>query len=64
MIGEGFNGGIRLVTGDNNAPTSSNQTLGGSGGDFSKYAIWIDRAFLSYDVGPGHGEELVFLGIQ
>ncbi len=61
MIGEGFNGGIRLVTGDNNAPTSSNQTLGGSGGDFSKYAIWIDRAFLSYDVGPGHGEELVFL---
>lgn len=61
MLGDGFNGGIRLATGDSNSPTSTNQTLGGSGGNFSKYAIWLDRAFLSYDAGPGDGEELVFM---
>ncbi|MES2475617.1 MAG: putative porin [Verrucomicrobiota bacterium] len=61
MLGDGFNGGLRIATGDNNSPTSPNQTLGGSGGNFSKYAIWLDRAFLSYDAGPGDGEELTFL---
>ncbi len=61
MLGDGFNGGIRLATGESNSPTSPNQTLGGSGGNFSKYAIWLDRAFLSYDAGPGDGEELVFM---
>ncbi|RZJ80509.1 MAG: hypothetical protein EON88_31910, partial [Brevundimonas sp.] len=61
MLGDGFNGGLRVATGDSNSPTSPNQTLGGSGGNFSKYAIWLDRAFLSYDAGPGDGEELVFL---
>ena len=61
MLGDSFNGGIRLATGDSNSPTSPNQTLGGSGGNFSKYAIWLDRAFLSYDAGPGDGQELVFL---
>jgi hypothetical protein len=60
MLGEGFNGGIRLATGSDNSPTSTNQTLGGNGGNFSKYAIWLDRAFLSYDAGPGDGEELLF----
>ena len=61
LLGDGFNGGIRLATGDTNSPTSPNQTLGGSGGNFSKYAIWLDRAFLSYEAGPGDGEELTFL---
>jgi hypothetical protein len=61
MLGDGFNGGIRLATGDSSTPTSTNQSLGGSGGNFSKYAIWLDRAFLSYDAGPGDGEELVFM---
>ncbi|MES2475935.1 MAG: putative porin [Verrucomicrobiota bacterium] len=61
MLGEGFNGGIRLATGSDNSPTSTNQTLGGSGGNFSKYAIWLDRGFLSYDAGPGDGEELLFM---
>ena len=61
MLGEGFNGGIRLATGDSNTPTSTNQSLGGSGGNFSKYAIWLDRAFVSYDAGPGDGQELTFL---
>jgi hypothetical protein len=61
LLGDGFNGGIRLATGENSSPTTPNQTLGGSGGNFSKYAIWLDRAFLSYDAGPGDGEELKFL---
>jgi hypothetical protein len=61
MLGEGFNGGLRIATGDSNSPTSPNQTLGGNGGNFSKYAIWLDRAFLSYDAGPGDGQELVFM---
>jgi hypothetical protein len=61
MLGEGFNAGIRIATGDTNTPISTNQTLGGSGGDFSKYPIWLDRAFISYDAGPGDGEELKFI---
>ena len=60
-LGDGFNGGIRLASGSDSSPTSTNQSLGGSGGNFSKYAIWLDRAFLSYDAGPGDGEELKFL---
>jgi hypothetical protein len=63
MLGDGFNGGIRLATGDSSTPTSTNQTLGASGGNFSKYAVWLDRAFVSYDAGPGDGDgqELKFL---
>jgi len=62
MLGDGFEAGIRLATGESNSPTSPNQTLGG-GGNFSKYAIWLDRAFLSWDMGPRNndGEELTFL---
>ncbi len=63
MLGDGFNGGIRLATGESNSPTSPNQSLGANGGNFSKYAIWLDRAFLSYDAGPrlGDGQELTLL---
>jgi hypothetical protein len=61
MLGDGFNGGIRLATGSDNSPTTTNQSLGGSGGNFSRYAIWLDRAFVSYDAGPGDGEELLLL---
>ncbi len=45
--------GLRLGTGNNNSPVSGNQTLGqaggGQGGNFSKYAIWLDRAFVRYE---------------
>jgi len=61
MLGDGWNAGLGMGTGNTNAPLSANQTLGGSGGDFSKYSIWLDRAFISYDAGPGDGEELTFL---
>jgi hypothetical protein len=49
MLGDGFTGGLRVATGDSNSPVSPNQSLGGSGGDFSKYQIWLDRAFIAYD---------------
>ena len=53
-LGDGFWGGIRLVTGDTNTPVSANQSFGlanqGQGGNFSKYAIWLDRAFIKYEL--------------
>ena len=61
-LGDGFNAGVRIATGESNSPTSPNQTFGASGGNFSKYSLWLDRAFISYDAGPGDGEELTFLG--
>jgi len=52
-LGENFTSGFRVATGDNNSPVTTNQTLGAAGnaqgGNFSKYAIWLDRAFLRYD---------------
>jgi hypothetical protein len=44
----GFSAGLRIATGENNSPVSTNQTFGASGGNFSKYALWLDRAFLKY----------------
>lgn len=35
---------------------SLNQTFGGNGGNFSKYSVWLDRAFIKYE--PWH--ELAF----
>lgn len=61
MLGDGFTAGFSLGTGESNSPTSPNQSLGANGGNFSKYQIWLDRAFLAYDAGPGDGEELVFM---
>jgi hypothetical protein len=37
---------IRIATGNDNTPVSENQTLG-QPGDFSKYAIYIDRAYVN-----------------
>jgi hypothetical protein len=53
---DGFTAGIRMATGANNSPVSTNQTLGsasagsgGQGGNFSKYELWLDRAFVKYE---------------
>ncbi len=52
-LGEGFTAGVRIGTGHDNQPVSMNQSLGkasgGQGGNFSKYAVWLDRAFLKYE---------------
>ena len=54
-LGEDWTAGIRLATGENNSPVTTNQSLGlanqGQGGNFSKYAIWLDRAFFKYEFG-------------
>lgn len=51
-LDEGFTAGLRLATGENNNPVTASQSLGvansAQGGDFSKYAVWLDRAFLKY----------------
>jgi hypothetical protein len=56
-MGEGFRAGARVATGESNSPVTTNQSLGASGGNFSKYALWLDRAFITYrsggDNGPG-----------
>jgi hypothetical protein len=54
QLGDGFTAGLRIATGENNSPVTTNQTLGGvsggQGGNFSKYAIWLDRGFLKYEL--------------
>ncbi len=54
-LGEGFTMGIRLGSGQDDSPVTGNQSLGaannGQGGNFSKYQVWIDRAFLKYTLG-------------
>lgn len=49
-LGEGFTAGLRIATGENNSPVSTNQSLGSDGG-FSKYSIWLDRGFVKYEFG-------------
>jgi hypothetical protein len=50
--------GIRLATGENGAPVSTNQTLGANGGDFSKYPVWLDRAFIRVGTPPDASRSL------
>ncbi|MCB1276970.1 putative porin, partial [Prosthecobacter sp.] len=67
---DGFTAGIRLASGTNNAPVSTNQTLGGvgqggqtQGGSFSKYQMWLDRAFIKYEASLlEHANVLLLLG--
>ncbi len=37
---------IRVATGENNSPVSTNQTLGSN---FDKYQLWLDRAYIILD---------------
>ncbi len=54
-VTEHFTMGGRIATGENNSPVTTNQTIGlanqGQGGNFSKYAIWLDRAYMRYELG-------------
>ncbi len=63
-LGEGFTAGLRFATGENNSPVTQNQSLGaagsGQGGNFSKYAVWLDRGFLKYEVGGLPDQDLAF----
>ncbi len=44
-VASGFSAGLRLASGENNSPVSTNQTLGSF---FSKDPFWLDRAFIRY----------------
>jgi Putative porin len=61
-LGQNFSVGIRGATGNDDSPVSENQSLGtanqAQGGDFSKYSIWLDRAFLKYEVGGKPDEDV------
>lgn len=63
-LGQGWSAGIRLATGDNNSAVSANQSFGlanqSSGGNFSKYAIWLDRAFIKGEIGGQPNKNLSF----
>lgn len=63
-LSDGFTAGFRVATGENNSPTSPNQSMGvanqGQGGNFSKYAIWLDRAFLKYETSADRDRQLAF----
>jgi len=56
-LDDNFSAGIRIATGENNSPVTANQSFGlanqGQGGQFSKYALWLDRAYIRYDLGGG-----------
>ena len=58
----GFTAGLRLATGSDDQPVSQNQSLGAAnnaqGGDFSKYALWLDQAFIKYELGGLPSEDL------
>ena len=58
---ENFSAGLRIATGENNSPVTTNQSFGlanqAQGGNFSKYAIWLDRGFLSYQIGGELGND-------
>ena len=63
-LGDGWMVGIRIATGQTNSPVSENQTLGAAnnaqGGNFSKYAIWLDRGYVGYTPNLGNRINLDF----
>ncbi len=59
---DGWAAGFRIATGENSSPVTTNQSLGlanqGAGGNFSKYAIWLERAFMRWDTEFKNGSAL------
>jgi hypothetical protein len=58
-VSSGFTAGIRIATGNDNNPVTENQTFGASGnaqgGDFAKYSLWLDRAYIKYQAPSDSG---------
>ncbi|EIP96895.1 hypothetical protein OpiT1DRAFT_01322 [Opitutaceae bacterium TAV1] len=54
-LGESFTAGLRLATGNDSSPVSTNQSMGADGLG-SKYALWLDRAFLTWEA-PFHSPD-------
>ena len=63
-LGQNFTMGLRVGTGSDDSPVSENQTLGASnsaqGGYFGKYQLWLDRAFIRYELGGDPDKNLSF----
>src|SRR5262249_40234794 len=59
-LGQGFTTGLRLASGDGPTPVSTNQTIGGTGGNFSKYQAWIDLLNINYQPFRGERGQLLF----
>jgi hypothetical protein len=63
-LGQNFTAGMRVATGSDNSPVTENQTFGAAnsaqGGNFGKYAIWLDRAFIKYEMGATSDKNLSF----
>jgi len=60
-LGSGFLMGARIATGSGDSPVSTNQTMG-SPGNFSKYNIWLDRGFLTWELGQDPDRMLAITG--
>ena len=52
LLEDGWSLGVRAATGNDASPVSPNQRLGGGGGNFSKYALWLDRGYIRYEILP------------
>ena len=61
-LGENFTSGLRFATGENDSPVTENQSFGAAnsaqGGNFSKYSLWLDRAFIAYELGGRPEQDL------
>lgn len=53
-ISESWTAAIRLATGSDNSPVSTNQTLAN---DFGKKAVWLDQAYIKYE--PLSGDAVI-----
>lgn len=60
-LGQDWTMGMAFATGSDNSPVSTNQTLGSSGGNFSKYQLWLDKAYLAYQFFGEHERDLKFI---
>ena len=62
-LGDSFTAGLRIATGEDNSPVTTNQSLGlannKQGGNFSKYDLWLDRAFIRYEAGGVPEQDLI-----
>ncbi|MDZ4286624.1 MAG: putative porin, partial [Prosthecobacter sp.] len=62
---DGWSVGVGFGTGESNTPVTQNQGLGlanqGQGGNFSKYGLWLDRAFIRYEAGSELGDNVNIL---
>ncbi len=65
---DGFTAGFRMASGQTNSPVSTNQAVGAvggsgspTGGNFSKYNLWLDRAFIKYQHSTDANNSFSFL---